>query len=222
MNLFQILWDAFALDKRNVNELIEISALIDSEKSNNGYLSDLSDDLSIIASTIVALLNEKSTFPIGQSLDSNINKLIVEKNFSKAALNNGKNLYDRLQFKSSPGTYKVRKIKNGYCFDLVAANGEFLATSEIYSSLDSCANGIMSVKRNAYSSVEDQTENNYQSIRNPKYELYCDKLGVFRFRLKSMNGQIIMVSQGYKSKKMCLDIIEKIKLSVDTDDIEKN
>lgn len=222
MNLFQILWDAFALDKRTVQELIEISSLIDSEKSKNGYLSNSTDDLSIIASTIVALLNGKSTFSVGQELDSSINNLIVEKNFSNATLNNGKKLFEQLQIKSTPGTYKVRRMSNGYKFDLVDANGEFLATSEVYSSLESCSNGIMSLRRNANAAVEDQTEDNYHGIRNPKYELYCDKQGELRFRLKSMNGQVIMVSQGYKSKKACLDAIEKIKISVDTNDIEKN
>ena len=33
-----------------------------------------------------------------------------------------------------------------------------------------------------------------------KFELYKDKGGKFRFRLKASNGQIILASQGYKSK----------------------
>ena len=33
-----------------------------------------------------------------------------------------------------------------------------------------------------------------------KFELYKDKGGKFRFRLKATNGQIILASQGYKSK----------------------
>lgn len=33
-----------------------------------------------------------------------------------------------------------------------------------------------------------------------KFELYKDKAGHFRFRLKASNGQIILVSEGYKSK----------------------
>ena len=33
-----------------------------------------------------------------------------------------------------------------------------------------------------------------------KFELYKDKGGKFRFRLKSANGQIILASQGYKTK----------------------
>ena len=33
-----------------------------------------------------------------------------------------------------------------------------------------------------------------------KFELYKDKRGGFRFRLKASNGQIILTSQGYKAK----------------------
>jgi uncharacterized protein YegP (UPF0339 family) len=33
-----------------------------------------------------------------------------------------------------------------------------------------------------------------------KFELYKDKGGKFRFRLKASNGQIILTSQGYKTK----------------------
>lgn len=33
-----------------------------------------------------------------------------------------------------------------------------------------------------------------------KFELYKDKGGKFRFRLKATNGQIILVSQGYATK----------------------
>ncbi len=33
-----------------------------------------------------------------------------------------------------------------------------------------------------------------------KFELYKDRGGKFRFRLKATNGQVILASQGYKSK----------------------
>jgi len=43
--------------------------------------------------------------------------------------------------------YKDKKGK--FRFRLKAANGEIIATSEAYSSKDSCVNGIESVKKNA-------------------------------------------------------------------------
>lgn len=33
-----------------------------------------------------------------------------------------------------------------------------------------------------------------------KFEIYKDKSGKFRFRLKTANGQVILASQGYKTK----------------------
>ncbi|MGN1159999.1 MAG: YegP family protein [Lachnospiraceae bacterium] len=52
---------------------------------------------------------------------------------------------------------------------------------------------------------------NYAQEKNPKFEVYKDKTGEFRFRLKAGNGQIIAVGEGYKAKASCLNGIESIK-----------
>ena len=44
-----------------------------------------------------------------------------------------------------------------------------------------------------------------------KFELYQDKRGEFRFRLKAGNGQTIATGEGYKTKKSCLNGIESIR-----------
>jgi uncharacterized protein YegP (UPF0339 family) len=36
-----------------------------------------------------------------------------------------------------------------------------------------------------------------------KFEIYTDKKGEFRFRLKASNGQTVLTGEGYKSKKSC-------------------
>jgi len=36
-----------------------------------------------------------------------------------------------------------------------------------------------------------------------KFEIYKDKAGEFRFRLKASNGEIVLSSEGYKSRKSC-------------------
>ena len=46
---------------------------------------------------------------------------------------------------------------------------------------------------------------------NPKFEVYVDKAGEFRFRLKARNGEIIAASEGYKAKASCLNGIESVK-----------
>ena len=43
------------------------------------------------------------------------------------------------------GKFAVRKTNTGFKFDLVAGNGETIATSEVYAAEASCLNGIASV-----------------------------------------------------------------------------
>ena len=96
-----------------------------------------------------------------------------------------------------------------------AGNGEIIATSEIYSTLDACKNGINSVIKNAPDApVEDQTVEGYAEEKNPKFEMYTDKKGEFRFRLKARNGEIIATGEGYKAKAGCKNGIESIKKNV--------
>ncbi len=44
-----------------------------------------------------------------------------------------------------------------------------------------------------------------------KFEIYQDKKGEYRFRLKAANGQTIATGEGYKSKDSCLNGIESVK-----------
>jgi uncharacterized protein YegP (UPF0339 family) len=46
-----------------------------------------------------------------------------------------------------------------------------------------------------------------------KFEVYKDKSGEFRFRLKAGNGEIIAVGEGYKTKASALSGIESVKKS---------
>lgn len=44
-----------------------------------------------------------------------------------------------------------------------------------------------------------------------KFELYTDKAGEYRFRLKAGNGETIAVSEGYSSKSSALNGIESVR-----------
>ena len=110
------------------------------------------------------------------------------------------------------GKFVVRNTKTGIKFDLKAGNGEVIATSEVYASEASCLKGVASVQKNApVAAVEDQTVEGYAVEKHPKFEMYVDKAGEFRFRLKATNGQIIAVSEGYKAEASCLNGIESVK-----------
>ncbi len=121
------------------------------------------------------------------------------------------------------GKFVIRTTKTGTKFDLKASNGEVIATSEVYASEDACRNGIASVAKNApIANLEDQTVENFETAKHPKFEMYTDKAGEFRFRLKAANGQIIATSEGYKSKKSCENGIESVrKNAVDAPVVEE-
>ncbi len=110
------------------------------------------------------------------------------------------------------GKFEIKKVKTGIKFNLKAGNGEVIATSEVYSTMASCKNGVASVQKNApVAALEDQTVKGYATEKNPKFEVYTDKAGEFRFRLKATNGQIIAVGEGYKAMKSCLNGIESVR-----------
>jgi len=108
------------------------------------------------------------------------------------------------------GKFVIKQAKTGPKFNLKASNGQIVASSQVYKSLKSCLNGIESVKKNALAPVEDQTVEGYEVLKHPKYEVYTDKAGEFRFRLKAPNGQIIATGEGYKALKSCLNGIASI------------
>lgn len=110
------------------------------------------------------------------------------------------------------GKFVIKETKTGVKFDLKAGNGEVIATSEVYTTLDACKAGIESVRKNApIAAVEDQTAEGCATEKNPKFEIYTDKAGEFRFRLTAKNGQTIAASEGYKSLASCKNGVESVK-----------
>lgn len=120
------------------------------------------------------------------------------------------------------GKFVVYTTKTGYKFNLKAGNGEVIATSEVYTTLASCEKGVNSVKKNApVANVEDQTVEGFAAEKCPKFEMYTDKAGEYRFRLKATNGQIIAVSEGYKAIAGCKNGIDSVKKNAAEANVEK-
>ena len=116
------------------------------------------------------------------------------------------------------GKYEVKATKTGFTFNLKAGNNEVIGVSEVYSAEASCKNGIESVKKNApIANIEDQTVKGFEKATNPKFEIYVDKAGEFRFRLKAKNGEPILASEGYKTKAGCKNGIESVKKNADSE-----
>ena len=109
------------------------------------------------------------------------------------------------------GKFVVNSTESGLRFVLKATNGQVILVSQIYAGEDACLNGVESVRRSSEGGVEDQTVENYEELPHPKFEVYTDKAGEFRFRLKAKNGQIVGASEGYKTLDACLNGVQSVK-----------
>ncbi len=120
------------------------------------------------------------------------------------------------------GKFVVKATKTGFVFNLKAGNGEVIATSEVYTTEAACMKGVESVRKNAADAkLEDQTVAEAAAVTNPKFELYTDKAGEFRFRLKARNGEVIAASEGYKAKASCLNGIDSVRRNAPDAAVEK-
>ncbi len=119
------------------------------------------------------------------------------------------------------GKFLIREKNGKYSFRLKAGNGEVIATSQMYKSLKTCKEGIQSVGNNApVANLEDQTKEGFQVQKHPKFEVYMDNAGEFRFRLKAKNGQNICASEGYSALKSCLNGIESVRKNAPDSKVE--
>ena len=120
------------------------------------------------------------------------------------------------------GKFVVKKTATGVKFDLKASNGQVIGTSEVYTTEAACLKGVESVKKNAaVANVEDQTVEGYEKQKNPKFEIYKDNAGEFRFRLNAKNGENILASEGYKAMDSCKNGIESVKKNAPEAPVEK-
>lgn len=85
------------------------------------------------------------------------------------------------------GKFVITKRSNGeFQFNLKAANGQNILSSEGYSSRAACENGIESVKKNSQDDI--------------KFDRKTSSNGKFYFNLKASNGQIIATSEMYEAE----------------------
>lgn len=122
------------------------------------------------------------------------------------------------------GRFEIKRAKDGrYVFNLYASNHIIVATSQVYSSSQSALIGINSVIANADKApVEDRTLKVFETYGFPKWEIYLDKAGEYRFRLYASNGSCICHSQGYTTKTNCKKGIDSIIRSSRNAEIDKS
>ena len=124
------------------------------------------------------------------------------------------------------GKFVIKKTPSGgFNFSLYASNREKIAvSSQIYTTKSACKNGIASIGKNSVrcieeGRIEDQTLKKVEAKACPKFEVYLDKAGLYRYRLIASNGESIAMSEeGYKSKSGCMNGIKSV--SVNSPDAE--
>jgi uncharacterized protein len=94
--------------------------------------------------------------------------------------------------------YELKPTKNGqFIFNLKAANGEVILSSEVYTTKASALGGIESCKKN--------------SCMDERYEKKTASSGQFYFVLKTANAQTIGKSEMYESQAGCVKGIDSVK-----------
>ena len=125
------------------------------------------------------------------------------------------------------GKFVIKKTPSGnFNFSLFAANAEKIAvSSQVYTTKAACKGGIASVGKQAVrcvqeGKIEDQTLKKTEKLTCPKFEVYFDKAGLYRYRLIASNGESIAMSEdGYKSKSGCLGGIKSVAANAPTSEI---
>ena len=117
--------------------------------------------------------------------------------------------------------FQVKKTNTGYNFLLVASNGQPVGASQVYKALKSALAGVESVRTVApVAEIEDQTKEEVEEKKNPKFVLYVDKAGEFRFRLQAANGQNILASEGYTTLAACKNGVASVAKNAPEADLE--
>lgn len=110
------------------------------------------------------------------------------------------------------GKYVVFETATGWKFDLKAVNGEAIATSEVYTSREATVDVLEMIRKIAPKAhLEDQTRRRVDVKNNPKFEVFLDQKGAFRFRLKNRQGDLVLFSEGYTTKASCFNGIESVR-----------
>ena len=83
------------------------------------------------------------------------------------------------------GKFVISQAKNGVKFNLKAANGEVIASSQVYKDEKYCRKGIASVINNApVAPIEDQTVEGFTPCKHPKFYVYKENAGEIRLSFK--------------------------------------
>ena len=115
-------------------------------------------------------------------------------------------------FRRTITAWAVPSIGNSSTFSNFSPSFRIAFFASSNSSRAAVLRGIESVRKNAPSApLLDLTDPEQGAVPNPKFELYRDKAEQYRFRLRSRNGKIIAVSDGYGTKAAALSGLDSVR-----------
>jgi len=107
--------------------------------------------------------------------------------------------------------YEIYKdVAGKFRFRLRASNNKIVAVGEAYETKDGCLNGVHAIKKYCGAEIEDLTTGEAK-MANPKFQVYKDAIGKYRFRLRAPNNEIVAVGEGYESKLGCMNGVQAVK-----------
>ncbi len=108
-----------------------------------------------------------------------------------------------------------------YDEDIFEAVAEIVAATMEEAEVDVSAEGGKQVAEYFLAIYKALEKGEVSKPANGKFEIYEDGAGEFRFRLKAGNGEVIAVSEGYKTKSACLKGIESVRRNAQAPTVEK-
>jgi len=104
--------------------------------------------------------------------------------------------------------YKILEAVNGeYYFNLVAANGKIIGTSETYDSKSNAQRGADTVK----SLVSKQLRIEAAATGGAHFSVFEGSDGDSYFHLRAVNGEIVLQSEGYESESGAVSAIDSVR-----------
>jgi uncharacterized protein len=106
--------------------------------------------------------------------------------------------------------FEVLEASDGsFYFNVKAANGAIVGTSQLYTAKSSAERGARSVQ--ALVRIAQQESKTYAAAKKEQFELFAGEDGKSYFRLRAGNGEVLLSSQGYTAKTSAKKGIESVK-----------
>lgn len=110
------------------------------------------------------------------------------------------------------GKFTIQQVKAAYRFNLKAGNGQIVASSPLFFSLELCLSAIQWVRASCQAPVEDLTLGEQLDVP-AKFQIYINDKGGICFRLVNQNGETVLLAEGYTAKRSCKMGIQSVRLN---------